>query len=591
VLAALIAFVPAVARAAAPSGEACGDTPGLRCLAVTVPLDRSGRVPGRVLLHVEVLPAQPARGALFLVAGGPGQGSADVFELGTPDYADELRELMPGYTLVAVDSRGTGRSGPLRCPMLEPLRLDDPGRATACAKRLGPRRDFYGTPDHAEDLEAVRARLGYRSIALFGVSYGTKLALSYALAHPGRVERLLLDSVSLPEGDDPFLAGYFAHFPKTLARFCGDGACRGVTADFPADVAALADDLAQRPIHGIAPRPDGGGKAERIGANDYLSLVVEADLNPAIAAELPAVTRAALHGNSGPLLRMYEVATGGAAGMYPTVNLALFLATTCRDGPFPWSPDTPLPARQQVVADGITELPAGALRPFGHWAATNGNARTCVGWPSPKGGAALGRGPLPDVPVLVLSGDHDLRTPTRDAATVAGRFRRGHLLVVPGSGHSVLGSDPTGCVESAIHGWLAGRSVRTRCTPFPAYLRPIAAFRDVSPPSTPRQTVAAVQRTVREAEATWLLAELGEVGRASGLRGGTLTAGGDSLTLAGYSLEPGVRVSGKLTVSDDGPPLTFTGVLTVRSADIAGTVTVRSSGRVEGILDGKAVAS
>jgi pimeloyl-ACP methyl ester carboxylesterase len=102
------------------------------------------------------------------------------------------------YTLVAVDGRGTGGSGPLRCPMLLPAHLEATAPAAECAKALGPRRDFYGTADHAEDLEAVRAALGYDSVALYGVSYGTELALAYALAHPGRVDRLLLDSVSLP---------------------------------------------------------------------------------------------------------------------------------------------------------------------------------------------------------------------------------------------------------------------------------------------------------------------------------------------------------------------------------------------------------
>ena len=111
--------------------------------------------------------------------------------------------------------------------------------------------------------------------------------LSYALAHPGRVERLLLDSVSLPEGDNPFLTDFFSRFPRTLARFCAGGACRGVTADFPGEVAALANDLAAKPIRGEVRQPGGGRRTEHLGGNGFLSLVVEADLNPALAAELP----------------------------------------------------------------------------------------------------------------------------------------------------------------------------------------------------------------------------------------------------------------------------------------------------------------
>ena len=60
------------------AGAPCGDTPGLLCSTVVVPLDRTGVVPGTVSLHIEVLPAQGTpRGAIFLIAGGPGQGSGE----------------------------------------------------------------------------------------------------------------------------------------------------------------------------------------------------------------------------------------------------------------------------------------------------------------------------------------------------------------------------------------------------------------------------------------------------------------------------------------------------------------------------------
>src|SRR5262245_8519067 len=117
-LAVLLAAVSPVSLAAGgqtAAGKPCGRTEGLRCLTGTVPLDRSGRVPGTVALHVEVLPAERSRGVFFLVAGGPGQGSADVFDLGSPSSADDFRHLLPGWTLVAVDARGTGDSGPPHC--------------------------------------------------------------------------------------------------------------------------------------------------------------------------------------------------------------------------------------------------------------------------------------------------------------------------------------------------------------------------------------------------------------------------------------------------------------------------------------------
>src|SRR4029077_6045668 len=125
------------------AGAPCGDTPGLLCSTVVVPLDRTGVVPGTVSLHIEVLPAHGTpRGALFLIAGGPGQGSARSFGLGSPSVVPLYRYMFPGYTLVAYDDRGTGASGVLRCPALQTSTTFDVAvegqQVAACAAGLGP---------------------------------------------------------------------------------------------------------------------------------------------------------------------------------------------------------------------------------------------------------------------------------------------------------------------------------------------------------------------------------------------------------------------------------------------------------------------
>ena len=62
---------------AALSLAPCADKNGVQCGTVDVPIDRTGGIPGTIGLHVEVLPASGVpRGTMFLIAGGPGQGSA-----------------------------------------------------------------------------------------------------------------------------------------------------------------------------------------------------------------------------------------------------------------------------------------------------------------------------------------------------------------------------------------------------------------------------------------------------------------------------------------------------------------------------------
>ena len=215
----------------AGSAKAECDAPVV-CSQVVVPLDRRGIVPGTISLHVEVVPSSgPSRGAVFLIAGGPGQGSAHVFGFDSPAAIGLYRYLFPGYTLVSYDDRGTGESGLLDCPPLQSATQADAERlaAAACAASIGAPRDFYSTADHAEDLDAVRQSLGFNKIALYGVSYGTKLAMAYALAHPDHVERLLLDSVLPPELPDPFSANVARTMPATLTAFCSDGGCRSAT--------------------------------------------------------------------------------------------------------------------------------------------------------------------------------------------------------------------------------------------------------------------------------------------------------------------------------------------------------------------------
>jgi pimeloyl-ACP methyl ester carboxylesterase len=396
----------------------CGTTPGLVCSQVVVPLDRTGQVPGTVSLHVEVVPALGTpRGAMFLIAGGPGQGSAHVFGLDNEQAVSIYRYLFPGYTLVAYDDRGTGDSGLLDCPGVQAALTADQQRAAAaaCAGTIGPTRAFYSTAEHAEDLDAVRQALGLDKIALYGVSYGTKLAMAYALAHPTHVERLILDSVLPPEGPDPYSANVLRDLPATLNAFCADGSCKAATSDFAGDVAAVANRLAAKPVQGKVLAGNGKTVSKRVDGLSLLSTLLDGDLNPGLAAELPAVVHAARLGNTQPLLRLAYLHDLGQATPSIELSFALYAATVCRDGPFPWSPDTPVDARQAILNSAVAALPAGTFGPFGSWAYRFGNADFCVGWPSPAGGASLATGPLPDVPMLAVSGGFDMRTPTEGA--------------------------------------------------------------------------------------------------------------------------------------------------------------------------------
>jgi pimeloyl-ACP methyl ester carboxylesterase len=407
VVAGLLA-APGHADAAIPLTP-CGETQGLQCGVVQVPLDRSGRTPGTISLHVEVLPADGlARGVMFLVAGGPGQGSANAYNLGSRDQAEFMRAMMPGYTLVAFDNRGTGKSGLIDCPGLQTAGFvsAEVGASLArdCAAIIGPRREFYSTRDHAEDIDAVRAALDVSRIGLFGVSYGTKLSLWYALAHPGNVERLLLDSVVPPGFPDPFYRNVLSDIPDALRAFCSGGFCRAATSDFAGDVVALANRLQARPVQGRVIAPNGRLITVRMNGEDLLGMLIDADLSPGLAASLPAAVRAARGGYTRPLLRLFDLDERSSRLASEDLSFGLFAATNCSDGRFPWAPTTPPAQRRALIDAAVAGFPTGALGPFGDWAARIGLAYFCEQWPAPAGHAPIGPGPLPNVPVLAVNG-------------------------------------------------------------------------------------------------------------------------------------------------------------------------------------------
>jgi len=575
------------ARAATTPFAPCHGTSGVLCSTVSVPLDWSGAIPGTIPLSVEELPAKGTpRGVLVMLAGGPGQASAIAFDLS--ELGSTWQSLFPGYTLVAFDPRGTGNSGFLGCS-IGSNPLVSGAQVAACGDSLGPARVFYTTAANAEDVEAVRQAVGADKIAMWGTSYGTKVELAYALAHPDHVERMLLDSVVTATGPDPLALETLQNMPLALQSLCGTAACHKISPDLAAEVVGLANKAAVTPIRGRVRTAAGGLETVSLDGQTLLSIVVTADLSPGLEAELPTAVEAAAVGRPQALLRIAAFAEGGFRTAADTsFSDGLFFATMCNDGRFPWQPNDDAATRQQALAAAVAALPAGSTGPFGSWATSIGSASYCLPWPAPSGNAPLAAGPLPNVPVLALSGSLDMRTPTANAASVVAQFPQGHLLVVPGVGHSVLTVDPSGCAENAVKTWLNGGTLPARCAPARPYVSAVPRI-PLSVAKAPLvggvkglrgRTLSAAETTVQDALAATVTAG-GSIG---GLAGGHASPSGAAITLTRYSDVPGLTVSGTLAVkfslSGKGPVYFLAGSVAVAGPKAARGTLAYSAGRV-----------
>ena len=77
------------------------------------------------------------------------------------------------------------------------------------------------TPHLIADIETLRVHLGVDKFILFGGSWGSTLALAYALSHPDRVAGLILRGIFLGSRDevDWFLYGMKKFYPEAHERF------------------------------------------------------------------------------------------------------------------------------------------------------------------------------------------------------------------------------------------------------------------------------------------------------------------------------------------------------------------------------------
>ena len=175
------------------------------CGTLAVPENPARPEGRRIALHIARVPAVNRRklpDPLFVIAGGPGMAATDFYAGVAPAFARIRRDR----DIVLVDQRGTGKSNPLVCPLTEDMMLQaTPEQIAAesarCGSALASRADlaYYTTSLAVQDLERVRAALGYREVNLYGVSYGTRVAQHYVRRFPSRARTVILDGVVPPQ--------------------------------------------------------------------------------------------------------------------------------------------------------------------------------------------------------------------------------------------------------------------------------------------------------------------------------------------------------------------------------------------------------
>src|SRR6185369_15826427 len=216
----------------------------------------SGR---KIELNLVVLPARspnPVPDPLVYFEGGPGY-AATAEAAGLAEFLGGIRAERD---ILLVDQRGTGRSHPLNCA--QPGSDDDlqgylrdlfPLDALrACLPKLDGDPTLYTSDTAADDLDEVRAYLGYERLNLLGGSYGTRAAQVYMRRHPEHVRSAILDGYVPIDARMPLYIARQSQvaLDKLFDDCADDPACRAAFPSPRAELQALLARFEKGPARG-----------------------------------------------------------------------------------------------------------------------------------------------------------------------------------------------------------------------------------------------------------------------------------------------------------------------------------------------------
>ncbi len=461
---------------------ASGDTVATELGRFTVPENRSkpeGKQLELAFVRFACTGGDSCGSPIVYLAGGPGGPGIGTARFNRFPMFMAMREF---GDVIAFDQRGTGMSeADLSCgdryliPFGEPTDRAKAGEifagaARQCAERLiseGHDIAAYNTLESSDDVDALRRALGAAKISLWGISYGSHLGLAMLKRHGDTIDKVILAGIEplhhswkLPSDQQTLLA--------TIASLAArDPRVKDKVPDLLGSIERLLASLAAEPVKVTLVDPRSGTEVlVALGEFDLQSTLTGFLRGPEEFASLPDFVYRLEQGDwvslglqaggqrSGEMWNMMSAAMDCASGMGPE-----------------WAWRIQDEARNTLLAAAINF-------PY---------PEVCDGVPVGDLGDDFRRPGESDVPVLLISGTVDGRTPPSNAERILPYLSNGKHLLVDGSGHNVFMSSPR--VLDAMRAFM-----RTGELPFDRIELPAVEF--LEPRTVARVSDAVLERYV-----------------------------------------------------------------------------------------------
>lgn len=450
--------LPGTAGAQALELEECrisaGDGyPGIKARCGTLLRPENPAEPGSpdIEIHVAVVPALnlvPEPDPVVPIAGGPGQGSIEFYSM----LSGAFEPLRRNRDILLVDQRGTGSSSRMDCEIDDDAILFETEYSVddtiefieGCLGELPHDPRYFTTSVAVTDLEAIREALGYATLNLYGVSYGSRVAQHFARQYPDSTRTVTIDGVVPPQialGPEIATESQQA-VDKILARCAEDSACNERFPDIDETFARVVGELRESPVDVFVPHPNTGRIEEvRFGPGQFAGAIRLLVYNPNTIALLPLFIHEAGQGNYVPIASQFMLT---AISMSDAIALGMHNAVMCTE-------DMPFLDRTTIDHDAIAASYMGSFQ-------IETLEAMCRLWPE---------GPIDpefkvpvdtDIPFLLLSGDADPITPPRYADMAAVDLGNATHLIGKHQGH---GQISVGCTSKLVADFVAAADSST----------------------------------------------------------------------------------------------------------------------------------
>jgi pimeloyl-ACP methyl ester carboxylesterase len=388
---------------------------------------KSGRI---IQLRVVVLKAKrPSVKAIGWIDGGPGESAVSDADYIADGYDKVVAALRDRYDVLFVDNRGMGGSNPSNCdiaPRSDPAAYFSqiwPDKIiAACRRRISSTSDpnFYNTYDAVDDLNDVRAALGYPKLVLIGGSYGTYFSLVYMRQHPDSVQSAVLIATTAPHFQPlPGSPDGAQNAVDDLAKKCGlNPSCARHFPHFLDEFDALVKRFDAGPIQVTFTNPKTKQtSAVMLSKEVFVDRMREALYAPEIAAYIPFAIHSAYRYDYVPLGKVVDL---WSQILTLAQDAGANLSYNCAE----W---TPFVSEKQLAFAAAHSF-AGDLR-------VRAQQHACSIWNVRAMPPSFNDPVRSDAPVLVISGTDDPATPPRYAEEALRYLPNGKEVLVRGAGH------------------------------------------------------------------------------------------------------------------------------------------------------------